>query len=70
MFTVQLINFSKNNSANRRWLEEQIIAAIWFGRLRSQSRSPCPGFGKNAVAIYCDLRLPSMGDRDRSPGFG
>ena len=50
--TVHFINFSKNNSANRCWPEAQIIAAIWFGRLRSQSRSPCPGFGQNAVAIY------------------
>ena len=29
-----------------------------------------PGFGQNAVAIYCALRLFSLGDRDRSPGFG
>ena len=34
------------------------------------SRSPCPRFGQNAVAIYWALRLPSLGDRDRSPGFG
>ena len=66
--TVHYINFSKNNSANRRWPEAQIIAAIWFGRLRSQSRSPCPGFGQNAVAIYCAFRLSSLGDRDRSLG--
>ena len=45
------INFSKNNSANHRWPEAQIIAAIWFGRIRSQSRSPYPGFGQNAVAM-------------------
>ncbi len=64
------INFSKHNSAIRRWPEAQIIAAIWFGRLRFQSRSPCPGFGQHAAAIYCALRLPSLGDRDRSPGFG
>ena len=57
-------------SANRRWPEAPIVTAIWFGRLRSQSRSPSPGFGQNAVAIYCDLRIPSVGDRDRSPEFG
>ena len=27
---------------------------------------PYPGFGQNAVAIYCALRLFSLGDRDRS----
>ena len=64
--TVHFMNFSKNNSANRRWPEAQTIAAIWFGRLSSQSRSPCPGFEQNVVAIYCALRLPSLGDRGRS----
>ena len=68
--TVHFITFSKNNSANRRWPEAQIIAAIWFGRLRSKSRSPCPEFGQNDVTIYCALRLPSLVDRHRSPGFG
>ena len=32
---------------------------------------PAPGSGKMLdIAIYCALRLPSLGDRDRSPGFG
>ena len=31
---------------------------------------PAPGFVEHAAAIYCDLRLPSLGDRDRRPGFG
>ena len=29
-----------------------------------------PGSGQNDVAIYCALRLVSLGDRYRSPGFG
>ena len=41
-----------------------------FNLADCESRSPCPGFGQNAVAIYCALRLLSLGDRDRSPGFG
>ena len=32
---------------------------------------PAPGaFGQNAVAIYCALRLLSLDDRNRFPGFG
>ena len=29
---------------------------------------PAPGSGQNAVSIYCALRLPSLGDRDRKLG--
>ena len=57
-------------SANRQWPEAQIVTAILLSRLRSQSRSPSPRFWQNAVAIYCGLRIPSVGDRDRSPEFG
>ena len=31
---------------------------------------PAPGSGKMLSLFTCALRLPSLGDRDRSPGFG
>ena len=69
-FTAHFSNFRKKIQRIVADPKRNIIAVIWFGRLRSQSRSPCPGFWQNDVAIYCALRLPSLGDRDRSPGFG
>ena len=70
-FTAHFINFSKKTIKRivadpKRKLSPPFDSADSvpsFGH-------PAPGFGQNAVAIYCALRLISLGDRDRSPGFG